>query len=159
MKRETLFLKAAVFLIGAPVLALCLFWVPRIASEASFFYTALAQWRFIVMVGLYITAVAFFIALYQALKLLRYIDRNETFSNGAIQALTHITTCAVVISGCYLLSLPIFYFLAEADDAPGIIILGLVILFASTVIAVFAAVLKKLLQNAIEIKSENDLTV
>ncbi|TSB44832.1 DUF2975 domain-containing protein [Alkalicoccobacillus porphyridii] len=159
MKRETLFLKVAVFLIGAPVLALCIFWVPLIASQASIFYPTLAHWRFLVMAGLYITAVAFFIALYQAIKLLRYIDKNETFTNGAIQALTHITTCAVVISGCYVLSLPIFYLVAEADDAPGIIVLGLVILFASTVIAVFAAVLKKLLKNAIEIKSENDLTV
>jgi hypothetical protein len=32
-------------------------------------------------------------------------------------------------------------------------------IFASLVIAVFAAVLKRLLQQAIDIKSENDLTV
>jgi hypothetical protein len=31
--------------------------------------------------------------------------------------------------------------------------------FASMVIAVFAAVLQKLLQNAMDIKSDNDLTV
>jgi len=37
--------------------------------------------------------------------------------------------------------------------------MGLVIIFASVVIAAFAALLQKLLQNAIEIKSENDLTV
>ncbi|MER2256900.1 MAG: DUF2975 domain-containing protein, partial [Priestia megaterium] len=36
---------------------------------------------------------------------------------------------------------------------------GLVVPFASLVIAVFAAVLQKLLQEAIHIKSENDLTV
>jgi hypothetical protein len=48
---------------------------------------------------------------------------------------------------------------AERDDAPGIILIGLVIIFASMVIGVFAAVLQKLLTNAIEIKSENDLTV
>ncbi|MED4598856.1 DUF2975 domain-containing protein, partial [Bacillus subtilis] len=41
----------------------------------------------------------------------------------------------------------------------GIIVIGLVIIFASMVIAVFAAVLQKLLKEAIDIKSENDLTV
>jgi hypothetical protein len=37
--------------------------------------------------------------------------------------------------------------------------MGSAIIFASMVIAVFAAVLQRLLQEAINIKSENDLTV
>lgn len=55
--------------------------------------------------------------------------------------------------------MPLFYLMAEADDAPGIIVIGLVMIFASMVIGVFAAVLQKLLKEAIDIKSENDLTV
>jgi hypothetical protein len=55
--------------------------------------------------------------------------------------------------------LPLFYLVAERDDAPGIIFIGLVVIFASMVIAVFAAVLQRLLQEAIDIKSENDLIV
>ncbi|MNL82789.1 hypothetical protein D3C87_2102590 [compost metagenome] len=55
--------------------------------------------------------------------------------------------------------MPLFYLLGEKDDAPGIIVIGMVIVFASMVIAVFAAVLQKLLNEAIDIKSENDLTV
>jgi capsular polysaccharide biosynthesis protein len=47
----------------------------------------------------------------------------------------------------------------KLDDAPGAIVIGLVIIFASIVIAVFAAVLEKLLRTAIDIKSENDLTI
>ncbi|MED0659949.1 DUF2975 domain-containing protein, partial [Bacillus smithii] len=38
-------------------------------------------------------------------------------------------------------------------------ILQFIIIFASLVIAVFAAILQRLLQEAINIKSENDLTV
>ncbi|MGV2488281.1 UNVERIFIED_CONTAM: DUF2975 domain-containing protein, partial [Bacillus mycoides] len=53
----------------------------------------------------------------------------------------------------------LFYLVAERDDAPGIIILGMLLIFASMVIAVFAAVLQRLLKDAIDIKSENDLTV
>lgn len=49
--------------------------------------------------------------------------------------------------------------MAEIDDAPGIILLGMVMIFASMEIAVFAAFLQRLLQEAIDIKSENDLIV
>jgi hypothetical protein len=37
--------------------------------------------------------------------------------------------------------------------------MGLIIIFASLVIAAFAAILQRILQEAINIKSENDLTV
>ena len=40
-----------------------------------------------------------------------------------------------------------------------VMILGLVVAGAPLVIAVFAAVLQRLLRNAIDMKSENDLTV
>jgi len=59
----------------------------------------------------------------------------------------------------FVVGLPLFYLVAEKDDAPGIILIGLVLIFASMVIAVFAAVLQRLLQEAIDIKSENDLII
>jgi len=49
--------------------------------------------------------------------------------------------------------------MAEADDAPGLIVIGLLIIFGCLVVAIFAAVLQKLLKTAIEIKTENELTV
>ena len=44
-------------------------------------------------------------------------------------------------------------------DRAGVVMLGLLSILASSVIATFAAVLQKLLQEAIDIKLENDLTV
>ena len=49
--------------------------------------------------------------------------------------------------------------MAELDDAPGLGVIALAFVCMPLVIATFAAVLEKLLQNAIDIKSENDLTV
>jgi len=54
--------------------------------------------------------------------------------------------------------MPIFHLIARKVDPP-IGILGFIIIFASLIIAVFAAILQRLLQEAITIKSENDLTV
>jgi hypothetical protein len=97
--------------------------------------------------------------LYKAFKLLDYIDKNIAFSELSVSALKNIKYCAITISTLYVVILPFVTIIADKDDAPGLIIMGLVPIFASMVIAVFAAVLQKLLKNAIEIKSENDLTI
>ncbi|SEM68337.1 DUF2975 domain-containing protein [Lihuaxuella thermophila] len=160
MKREqgsTLFLKAVIILIGIAVLSLCI-WLPVGAREAADSKTEYAYLQYILLL-LYVTAIPFYFALYQAFKLLQYIDRNEAFSEMSVKALKTIKHCAFAISILYVAGLPLFYFVAEKDDAPGVLALALVIIFASIVISTCVAVLQKLLKNAIDIKSENDLTI
>lgn len=146
---STVFLKVAVILIGIPVLALCIFWVPGFINYL----------HFSILMGVYASALTYFFALYQALKLISYIDKNKAFSQVSVNALKNIKHCANTISIIYLGLVPFLYPIADADDAPGLIAFPLIIIFASMVIAVFAAVLQRLLQEAIDIKSENDLTV
>ncbi|WP_068775016.1 DUF2975 domain-containing protein [Paenibacillus sp. FJAT-26967] len=155
----TLFLKIAVILMGIPVLALCIFLVPEIANFAAELYPDHHYLKYLFYMDLYATAIPFYFALYQAFKLLGYIDKNKAFSELSVRVLKNIKTCALAISGLYVIGLPLFYLLAERDDAPGIILIGMGMIFVSLVIAVFAAVLQKLLKEAIDIKSENDLTV
>lgn len=159
MKRETLFLKIVLFLMALPVLAVCIFVVPPMSR---FVGEIIPQWSFlqyVFLIALYATAIAYFAALYQAMKLLSYIDQNIAFSERSVKALKNIKYCALIITVLYMLCLPIILYTAQVDDAPGLGGLGMVITFGAIVIAVFAAVLQKLLENAIEIKSENDLTV
>ncbi|MFE5320768.1 DUF2975 domain-containing protein [Paenibacillus sp. NPDC056579] len=156
---STLFLKAALILIAIPVLALCIFAVPEIGNFAVELYPDSPYLKYLVLIDLYATAVPFYIALYQSFKLLGYIDKSNAFSDLSVQALKKIKYCAITFSGLYVLGMPLLYLIAERDDAPGIIVIGMVLIFASLVIAVFAAVLQRLLKEAIDIKSENDLTV
>ncbi|MBO3795477.1 DUF2975 domain-containing protein [Bacillus subtilis] len=158
-RMSTIFLKIALVLIGIPILALCIFLVPKIANYLAELFPNIAYIKYLVFIYLYVTAIPFYFALYQAFKLLSYIDKNKAFSGLSVRALKNIKYCAVTISIFYAAGMPVFYLMAEIDDAPGIIVIGLVIIFASMVIAVFAAVLQKLLKEAIDIKSENDLTV
>ncbi|KXH81817.1 DUF2975 domain-containing protein [Sporosarcina sp. HYO08] len=162
MKRETGFLKIAVIFIGIPVLALCVFLLPQIASEAieqAKRGASLAYAVFGILIVMYGSAIPFYMALFQALKLLSFIDKNEAFSELSVKALKKIKIYAIIISGLYVVALPFIAIIAEWDDAPGLIVVGMVIVGASVVVAVFAAVLQKLLKHAIELKSENDLTV
>lgn len=158
MKRgSTLFLRMAVFLIGIPVLALSilgLFWLAKNPVHLDY-----AHMIYPILAGMYVSVIPFFVALYQAFKLLIYIDKNLAFSQLSVKALKNIKFCAIVISGLYVIILPFVFLVAELDDAPGLIIFGMVPVFASMVIAFFAAVLQRLLQEAIDIKAENDLIV
>ena len=155
---STTFLKVIIFLAGIAVLALCIFLVPHIANFAAKLYPDISPLKYLVFIVMYGAAVPFYFALYQAFNLLRYIDENTAFSELSVKALKNIKCCAITISGLYVLSLPLFHFIAKKVDPP-IGLMGLTIIFASLVIAVFAAILQRLLQEAINIKSENDLTV
>jgi len=108
----------------------------------------------------YLASIPFFVALYQAFKLLGYIGQNKVFSLSSVKALRTIKYCAVIQSILIVLAgLYIRIFHAGDDDPAGFIAIAILATFTSIVIATAAAVFEKLLQNAIDIKSENDLTV
>ncbi|MCU7741320.1 DUF2975 domain-containing protein [Priestia megaterium] len=154
---STIFLKISLFLMGAPVLALGIFGLFYLANN-----TVNPDYSYILYPAvsiMYLSVIPYFLTLYQAFRLLIYIDKNKAFSSISVIALKKIKYYAIVISGLYVIMMPFVFLVADKDDAPGLIIVGMVPIFASLVIAVFAAVLKRLLQQAIDIKSENDYTV
>ena len=155
MKRETLFLKFAVVLMGLPVLALCIFVLPEIAEFFAELNPKLDFLQYPFLIGLYATAMVFFFALCETLKLLSCIDKNQAFSELSIKALKNIQYCAITIGALYVVFMPLLYLMAEVDDAPGIILIGMAIIFGCMAVAVFANVLQKLFKNAIDIKLQN----
>lgn len=159
MKRETFFLKFVIVLMGLPVIALGIFFLPEVAEFFAELNPKLDFLQYPFLMGLYVTEIVFFVALYQTLKLLKYIDINQAFSELSIKILKNIKYCAITISALYVVFMPLLYLMAEVDDAPGIILIGMVIIFCCMGVAVFAAVLQKLLKEAIDIKAENDLIV
>ena len=156
---STFFLKATLFVMGGIVLAFCIFAIPVISNGVGVEWPELAHLKYYILIGGYMTAVPFFIALYQSFKLLSYIDKNVAFSAISVKALKYIKYCGITMSTLYLAGMPIIIQIAEADDAPGAVLIGLAFALAPIVVAVFAAILQKLAQNAIDIKSENDLVV
>ncbi len=153
---STIFLRLALFGIGFAVLALYVFVLPRFAYVAAEKLPEYACLRYSAVIGLYATALPFYFALYRTLMLLGFIDRNDAFSGLSVMALRDIKHCAIAVSILLMAALPFVYVVADTDDAPGLMVIGLIIAFAPLVIATFAAVLQKLLKEVIEIKSEND---
>ena len=54
-----------------------------------------------------------------------------------------------------------YFFIVQRgkDDIAGGVMMGLLLIFVSVVVATAAAVFERILQSAVELKSENDLTV
>ena len=150
---STLILRTAVTLMSLAVLALCIFLLPAgLRTDNVGGYKA-------IILGMYVTAIPFFIAVYHVWNLLGYIDKNKAFSDLSVKSLDAIKYCAITISILYAAGMPYVFIVADRDDAPGVVLIGLIITAASAVIGTFAAVLQKLVTNAITVKSENELTV
>lgn len=156
---STVFLRAVILLIGAIVLALSIFALPNMWQGQPTEIPLVSHAVFLIMIGLYATTVPYFIALWQGMKLLTLIDRNKAFSAASVLALRNIKHCAVIIAVLYVGGIPLLYPIAELEDAPGLILIGAAFACAPVAVAVFASLVEKLLQSAIEFKTENDLTV
>jgi hypothetical protein len=157
MKRGSIiFLQAVVVLIGIGVLALLLRepHTEGVNKDAGFFEVYLDP--FIAYV--YVTFIPFFVALYQAFKLLGYAGRNRVFSPEAVRALRTIKYCALAMIGFVAVSV-LFMIHADPEDRPGGLFMRMLIAFPSIVVAATAAMFERILQNGVELKSENDLTV
>ena len=108
----------------------------------------------------YLVSVAFFVALWQAFKLLGYIRQNKVFSLNSVKALRTIKYCAIILSVSIVTAgVYIRVFHAEDDDPAGFLAMCIVTTFISIVVATLAAVFERTTQSALDIKSENDLTV
>lgn len=114
----------------------------------------------------YLGAIPFFVGLYQAFKILGFVAKNSTFSHETVKALRTIKYCgfitagAVVLANIFLVVHARLYPEIGAVDGPeGAVMLGLITAFASIVIGTASAVFERVVQNAVDIKSENDLTV
>ena len=159
MRRETMILKIAVIMLGIPVAALSVLLLPWIARDAAQSSIRMAYVIYGILILMYISVVPFFAALYQGFRLLGYIDSNKAFSELSLKSIQKIRSCAAAISIIYLFAMPLFYLVAEIDDAPGVILVGMIFVFAPLTVTVFAAILKKLLKNAIDLKNDNELTI
>ncbi len=93
--------------------------------------------------------------------MLGYVGRNQAFSPEGVKALRTIRYCALAIIGFVVVEVLFIFLMTGGDDEnPGSpIFLGLLIIFPSIVIATAAAMFERILQNAVDLKSENDLTV
>jgi hypothetical protein len=161
MKRSsTIFLQVVIVLIGIGALALLLV-EPHFEGRNVHATVFQIYFHDPFLAYAYTGSIAFFVALYQAFKLLGYVGRNEVFSQRSVKALRTIKYCGMTLVA-FLVGAEAYFFTfqrGKGEDIAGGVMMGLVLIFISVVIATAAAVFERTLQSAVEMKSENDLTV
>lgn len=154
----TTFLQAVIVLIGIAALAILIRFPLTEGRAANLDLFSIYSDPFI-LYG-YAASIAFFVALYKAFRLLGYVGQNRVFSSDSVGALRSIKHCAIVLSILIVMAgLYIRITHSKEDDTAGFIAICIVTAFASIVVATAAAIFQKILQNAIDMKSENDLTI
>ena len=158
MKRSsTLFLQIVIVLIGLGALALLL-WEPHVEGRNAHATLFEIYFKDPLLAYAYVGSIAFFVALYQAFKVLGYIRQNKAFSQATVKALRNIKFGALAIIGFVAVG-ELFIVLGNSDDRAGGVFIGILITFGSVVVVTAAAMFERILQNAVDIKSANDLTV
>ena len=153
-----LFLRAVVLLLGVGVLA-GLLWEPQVEGRNAHADLATIYFGDPFLAYVYLGSFAFFFGLYQAFKLLGLLGQGQAFSTGAIEALRRIKYCALAVIGFIVGGEAYIIFGVVSDDHAGGVAMGVSISFICLVTATAAAVLERVLQSAVELKSEHDLTV
>lgn len=154
-----MFLQVVIVLIGIAVLALML-WEPHLEGRNAHATLFEIYFKDPFLAYAYIGSIPLFVALYQAFALLGYIARKEVFSPRSVGALRTIKYCALSVVAFLVGAEAYFFMIARGkDDIAGGVMMGLLLIFVSAVIATAAAVFEKTLQSAVDMKSEQDLTV
>ena len=153
----TVFLRVVLVLLGIGVLAFLLI-EPQfegVNAHATFFEIYFKD-PFLAYV--YVAAVPFYFGLYHAIRLLALAGRSNEFSPSAVRSVRIIKYCAIALMG-FVAGAEIIIVSHESDDRAGGVMMGVFIFFVSLVVASAMTVLERVLQNAVDMKSENDLTV
>ena len=95
----------------------------------------------------YVGSIPFFIALYQAFKVLGHVRQNQIFSHAAIKALRTIQYCALAIIGFVVVEETFITIANNGDDRGGAVLIGVVIIVFSVVIATVAAMFERVVQK------------
>ena len=160
MKRgSTIFLQALILLLGVGVLALLL-WEPQVEGRNVNATLFEIYFKDPFLAYIYLAFVPFFVGLYQGFNILGYARRDEIFRQHSVRALRIIKYCALT-TAIFILGAEayLFIFIRGKDDIAGGVMMGVFVILVSAIIATAAAVFARILQNAVETKSENDLTV
>ena len=154
-KSSTIFLQGVIVLIGIVALAIMIR-IPSTEGRAANLDLFSIYSDPFILYG-YAASIPFFIALYKAFKLLGYIGQNKAFSLNSVRTLSSIKYCAIVLSIFIVMAgLYIRIFHNKDDDPAGFLAMCIVTTFVSLVVATAVAVFEKILQNGMDIKSENE---
>lgn len=141
-------LKAVVVIIGIFVLGFML-WEPHLEGRNvnSTFFEVYFKDAFLAYA--YTASVAFFVALFQAFKLLGYADQGNVISTESLKSLRYIKYCGRVLLAFVLGAMGYLFILRPEEDIAGGVFMCLIAIVVSGVIAIVSGRYEKILKGVI----------
>ena len=97
----------------------------------------------------YLGSVPFFVALYRAFSLFGDVRQTRTFSQGTVDALRAIKTCAIILLGFIAGGVVFIIMFGDGEDRPAGIFMSFLATSGASAIAIAASMFARQLQNAL----------
>lgn len=144
---QVLFLKVLTGMAMIPVLFLDLYQFPLLFIEGASSDSVYVPYLFGLMISVYLMSVPYALGLVHVFKLLILMENKEFVSEAAEKSLKTIKKMAFIVAIIFLVDMPFVYIVAEMDDAPGLIMVGLFLMTFALAIGVFANLIKKFISE------------
>lgn len=159
-KSSILLLQIGTLLLGIGTVVFLL-WEPHLEGRNVNSSVVAIYFKDPFLVYVYIASIFFFVGLYHVYKLLNYLEKHKIFSQQSVYSLQKIKYCALTLVAFIIGAEGYFFWVQRRveEDIAGGVMLGLVAIGICCIIAAIAAVLESILQRAVDMKSEHDVTV
>lgn len=149
MKKEIIIFKLTILISWITFLSILLFSTITVMNE-SIINSNKMTYVLSIIIGLYtISFMLFSIILFNINKLLNSKNIDKICTNSSINSLNIMIKYSKIMSIIHFISVPFFYIIAEVDDAPGVIIVGMVLFGFPILLLSISSFFKKIiiLQN------------
>lgn len=110
-------------------------------------------------ISLYLACTLIFAISFYLFRIFHLIDIHNFFSDSALIFVKTVRYLFIALFIVLLGIMPFVYYTADHGDAPGLIFIVMGIVFIPLAIAVFISAMEKILNNSINLKKENELTI
>lgn len=148
---------AFIAILGVLMLFAAIFVLPSLVDFSKTTYTEIAFLAQPVASIVLLSAVPFFIVLFEAFNLCSLILKNQIFTKKPLKALNIIAVCASVIFFLFIIIMALF--LKNDYFTPLLAIILFLVLLSSFIIGLFSKILYILVEQATILKEDNDLTI
>ena len=145
---SAVFLQGVIVLIGIATLTFLL-WEPHIEGRNAHATTFEIYFKDPFLAYVYVGSTPFFVALNRAFGLFGHVRQNGAFSQVTVDALRAIKHCAIAIIGFVAGGVVFIILFGDKDDRPAGVFMSFLVTFASSVIAIAAAMFARNLQNTL----------
>lgn len=151
----TFALKTLIYIVGLPIMILGGFFMFEIIDFAFELWNQMFFLKTLIYVVLIFSGVLYLFILFKVTQVIHQYEKHEIFSLYTQKLFIYSAFSAFIISIIYALLLPIFYIVADLDDAPGFVLIGLFFVVLAFALALLFYVISNIIKQASDLEEES----